>query len=242
MTVMRRRILPWCLGWLCASAQAQPWPPTLAPDSAKPFVVIESGVINGMPSRITGLDSRWSAAELGAWLQRQLPKEQRIQNFPAKTVISALEGRFLHTVIVEPRDGGGATAIHSVARWPTSTERNAYERQKTHWLNLMPSGTRITSQQSSMDGAVQNAQLVMVNRHPLALGLQRVVQKYRQEGFVPTDEATNVLRRVQRVGAKQEAIVQMTHPRGDEVLVTGGMQGPDSWLVVHQTTRLEILR
>lgn len=104
---MLRSILSWCLGWGCAIAQAQSWPPAVTPDGASAFVVMESGEIDGIPSRITGLESRWSAAGLSSWLQRQLPKEQRVQNFPTKTVMSALDGRFLHTVIVEPRDGGG---------------------------------------------------------------------------------------------------------------------------------------
>lgn len=239
---MRRWTLHVCFGLACVPAQAQSWPSTAVPESASSFVVMENGSINGIPSRITGLESRWSAADLGAWLQRQLPKEQRVQNFPAKTIISALEGRFMHTVIVEPRDGGGATAIHSVARLASAAEKDAYQRQKADWLNLMPSGTRITSHQSSVDGPQQNTQIVLINPHPLALGLQRVLQKFRQQGFLPTDQTVAVLRSLQRAGAKQEAVVQLTHPRGDEVIVTGGTQGLVSWFVVHQTTRLETLR
>ncbi len=239
---MRRLLLQWCLGWVCAAAHAQPWPEAAVPDGAIPFVVMENGVINGIPSRITGLESRQSAADLAAWLQRRLPKEQRTQDFPAKTVISALDGRFMHTVIVESRDGGGSTAIHSVTRLPSAAEKNAYQQQKSHWLNAMPSGTRITAHQSSVDGVLQSTQVVLINPHPLALGLQRVLQKYRQQGFVPADETVAVLRGLQRSGSKQEALVQLSHPRGDEVIVTGGMQGLESWLVVHQTTRLERLR
>lgn len=234
---MFRWLLVCCIASLGACvARAQPWPALPQSRDGGDFVVVESGTHNGVPHRITGIDSPQSVPALTDWLQRRLPSRQRVDVYPGKTVISAFDGPYMHTVVVSPNELGGTLAVQSIARLPSPQERTAYNAERRRWLDLMPAGTRLATHQSSSDQGLHTVQVHFVNRHPLALSVRRLLLHFQGAGFKGL-EANDAFLHKQSGRAGNDVLLRLVHPRGEEVLIAAGLDGSGTWLFVTKTSR-----
>jgi hypothetical protein len=235
---MSRWLLVCCITSFCVLvARAEPWPALPQYREGGDFVVMESGIHNGIPHRITGIDSPQSVPALTDWLQRRLPGRHRVDVYPGKTVISAFDGPYMHTVVVSPNELGGALAVQSIARLPSPQERAAYNAERRSWLNLMPAGTRLATHQSSSEQGVHTVQVHFVNHHPLALNIRRLILHFQGAGFEGLGKKDTFLQQ-QSDRAGNYALVRLVHPRGAEVLITAGLDGSGTWLFVTKTSRM----
>lgn len=215
------------------SAHAQ-WPDIALPDRARAFPVMDSGMLNGVPTRIVGVASDMSASDLTNWFRQRLPQNQQIQTYPAKTVISAIEGRYLHTLVIEPLQPKGSSTLISTARLPTRQERSQHDTQKQRWLDQMPAGTQIISHHHIVQGNGRTEHLILTNVHPIALNLERAVMLGNRLGFrlSATTSARTRLTGPDRVSSPSP--LRLLHPSGDEWVITGGSESQTSWLVITQ--------
>lgn len=225
----------WALSMPC-QAQAH-WPDIPIPDHARAFPVMDSGMLNGVPTRIVGVTSDMSASDLTNWFRQRLPQHQQIQAYPAKTVISAIEGRYLHTLLIEPMQPKGSSTLISTARLPTRHERAQRDTQKQRWLDQMPAGTRLVSHHQIAQGNGSTEHLILANAHPIALNLDRAVMLGNRLGFRLSTTTSEWTRLTDPDGLPSPPPLRLLHPNGDEWVITGGSESQTSWLVITQISR-----
>jgi hypothetical protein len=206
-------LLLWASGWPgMAVADGGHWPSWPTPPEAQRFAVMDAGSLNGTATRIHGLESAWSASRLSDWLRRHGPQPQQLIAEGGKTVISAMQGPFLHTVVVEPLDTGGASALITLARLPTPAERQAHAAERQRWRDAMPSATQVVSTHDIQVGRSWHRQVVMRNSHGVVLNLQRALELGERQGYRLAQGWP--LAQDAQGPAPSQATVWMAHPDG----------------------------
>lgn len=247
---MNRRLQ--CAWWffilsamVACPAWAQGWPSMVMPPGAKEFRVADEAGINGVPTRIRGFESAMLRPEVVAWFERQLPPTQRVEIYPVKTVLSALQGPYLLTVVVEDAAEPlpGTVVLVTQSRFPSASERTSFERQRESWLMAMPPGTQLTSQHTSVDQGRQSLQLIFVNRLQPALNAQRVVGLLGHKGYQLAGGSDRVFQRLTAGGMDLRDGMALTFkaPQGGEAYAVLGWDAGSrqSWIVMNLIRTVE---
>ena len=220
---------------LCAAtmyaAAAPPWPQVDLPAGAHVYQVDAVTVVNGLPVRMQGFVSGQPQADVAAWFRQRLGKDLVENRLGNKLILGQARGEYFITIQLETV-AQATRAIIAVAHLTAGIGQRAdTDAANSRLLARLPSGTRVVSRITSVDGPRSATHVVLSNHYDERLNGEQLARMLRDQGMQLEHLAS---------GAQGNGKTLFFKGKGQEAMavVTRGRDGQTT-IVLNTTTFME---
>lgn len=159
------------------------WPTVPRPPASRAIDMGPELLVNGVPTRMQGHESKMTRHELADWFRASLGKPLVENTIRGKLILARAEGPYYVMVQIEAAKQG-ARAVVAVSDLKTGQDNQGkLHHDRTRWLSRLPAGTHLVSLIDADDAGRASRHWVFNNHHPESLNVERLKRAMADDGF-----------------------------------------------------------